>query len=427
MTAPSRPDWSEAGYRHIWLPYSQMKTAPRPVDAVRTDGVRIHLADGRVLIDGVSSWWTACHGYNHPHIRAGVARQLERMPHVMLGGLVHEPALTLATRLAALLPGDLNRVFFSESGSVAVEIAMKMAVQFWLNQGASGRSRFISFRHGYHGDTTGAMSVCDPDEGMHALFHGILPAQHVLELPRDEATFEAFERFLAGHADDVAAVILEPLVQAAGGMKFHTPAVLGRIAALCKRYDVLLILDEIATGFGRTGSLFACEQADVCPDIITLSKALTGGTVPLAATVASDRIFEGFLSDRFDHALMHGPTFTGNPLACAAANASLDLFEREPRLDQARAIEAALADGLQDCAGLRGVVDVRCRGAIGVVQLDRVPDLNALRGRFIAEGVWVRPFADVVYLMPPLVIGMEDLATLTAAVRRVVSAWSEGR
>lgn len=427
MSAPERPDWSETGFRHIWLPYSQMKTAPRPFEAVRTEGVRVHLADGRILIDGVSSWWTACHGYNHPHIREAVERQLARMPHVMLGGLVHEPALTLARRLAALLPGDLNRVFFSESGSVSVEIAMKMAIQFWLNRGVRGRSRFVSFRHGYHGDTTGAMSVCDPDEGMHALFHGILPAQHVVDLPQDDAAFEAFDRFLGGRAETIAGVILEPLVQAAGGMKFHAPAALARIAATCRRHDVLLILDEIATGFGRTGSLFACEQADVCPDIITLSKALTGGTMPLAATVASDRVYDGFLSDRPDHALMHGPTFTGNPLACAAANASLDLFEREPRLAQARRIEAQLADGLKGCAGLPGVVDVRCRGAIGVVQLDRVPDLNALRQRFVEEGVWVRPFADVVYLMPPLVIGEDDLGTLTAAVCRVVSEWSGRR
>jgi adenosylmethionine-8-amino-7-oxononanoate aminotransferase len=427
MSAPERPDWSEIGFRHIWLPYSQMKTAPRPFEAVRTEGVRVHLADGRVLIDGVSSWWTACHGYNHPHIREAVERQLACMPHVMLGGLVHEPALTLARRLAALLPGDLNRVFFSESGSVSVEIAMKMAVQFWLNRGVRGRSRFVSFRHGYHGDTTGAMSVCDPDEGMHALFRGILPDQHVVDLPQDDAAFEAFDRYLGGRADTIAGVILEPLVQAAGGMKFHAPAALARIAATCRRHDVLLILDEIATGFGRTGSLFACEQADVCPDIVTLSKALTGGTMPLAATVASDRVYDGFLSDRFDHALMHGPTFTGNPLACAAANASLDLFEREPRLAQARAIEALLVDGLKGCAGLSGVVDVRCRGAIGVVQLDRIPDLDALRRRFVEEGVWVRPFADVVYLMPPLVIGEADLAVLTAAVCRVVSDWSRRR
>jgi adenosylmethionine-8-amino-7-oxononanoate aminotransferase len=304
---------------------------------------------------------------------------------------------------------------------------MKMAMQFWLNRGVQGRSRFVGFRHGYHGDTTGAMSVCDPDEGMHALFRGLLPQQHVVDLPRDEAAFAAFDRFLGDRAGEVAAVILEPLVQAAGGMKFHSPDALARIADTCRRHDVLLILDEIATGFGRTGSMFACEQAGVCPDIVTLSKALTGGTMALAATVATDRVYDAFLSDRFEHALMHGPTFTGNPLACAAANASLDLFEREPRLAQSRRIEGLLADGLRDCAGLPGVVDVRCKGAIGVVQLDRVPDLNALRRRFVEEGVWVRPFADVVYLMPPLVIEEEDLATLTAAVRRVVADWSRGR
>jgi len=427
MSATDRPDWSEAGFPHIWLPYAQMKSTPRPADVVRTDGVRIHLADGRTLIDGTSSWWTACHGYNHPHIRAAVVRQLEIMPHVMLGGLVHEPVLTLARRLAALLPGDLNHVFFSDSGSVSVEIAMKMAVQFWLNRGDRGRSRFVSFRHGYHGDTTGAMSVCDPDEGMHALFHDLLMPQYVVDLPRGETDFDAFDRFVAAHRGEVAAVILEPLVQAAGGMKFHSPSVLSRIAETCRRHDVLLILDEIATGFGRTGSMFACEQAGVCPDIITLSKALTGGTMALAATVAADRVYEGFFSDRFDHALMHGPTFMGNPLACAAANASLDLFEREPRVAQAQALESRLWDGLQACARLPGVTEIRCKGAIGVVQLDRTPDLGAMRTRFIEEGVWVRPFGDFVYLMPPLVIGEDDLAVLTESVCRVVRDWSRDR
>ena len=427
MSAADRPDRNEAGFPNLWLPYCQMKTAPAPLEAIRTEGVHIHLADGRALIDGVSSWWTACHGYNHPHIRAAVMRQLESMPHVMLGGLVHAPAVTLARRLAALLPGDLNHVFFSDSGSVSVEIAMKMAVQFWLNRGERGRTRFVSFRHGYHGDTTGAMSVCDPDDGMHALFRGVLMPQHVVDLPRDDDGLEAFDHFLAGRRREVAAVVLEPLVQAAGGMKFHTPAVLGRIAAICRRHEVLLILDEIATGFGRTGSLFACEQAGVCPDIITLSKALTGGTMALAATVATDRVYEGFLSDRFDHALMHGPTFMGNALACAAANASLDLFEREPRLAQAQALERKLADGLRPCADLPGVMEIRCKGAIGVVQLDRVPDLAAMRHRFVEAGVWVRPFGDFVYLMPPLVIGDDDLATLTDAVFRVVRDWSRER
>ncbi len=424
MSPPDRPEWSETGFPHIWLPYSQMKTMPRPVEAVASDGVRIRLADGRELVDGVSSWWTACHGYNHPHIRAAVTAQLERMPHVMLGGLVHEPALTLARRLSGILPDDLGHVFFSESGSVSVEIAMKMAVQYWLNQGVKGRARFVSFRYGYHGDTIGAMSVCDPDEGMHTMFHGLLPEQIVVDLPRDEAGFARFDDMLGSRTDEIAAVMLEPLVQAAGGMKFHEPAVLKRLAELCRRRDILLILDEIATGFCRTGTMFACEQAGVCPDIVTLSKSLTGGTMALAATVATDRVYEAFLSDRFDAALMHGPTYMGNPLACAAANASLDLFEREPRQEQAKRIEAQLTRELQPCVGLPGVADVRCLGAIGVVQLDGPMDLNALRGRFVEKGVWIRPFGDIVYVMPPLVIEPEDLTVLTGAMIDVVGEWS---
>lgn len=398
-----------------------MKTAPPPLAVERTDGVRLYLADGRELIDGVASWWTACHGYNHPHIRAAVAAQLTRMPHVMLGGLVHGQAATLAARLAALLPGDLDHVFFSESGSVAVEVAMKIALQYRINRGERGRTRFLSFRHGYHGDTFAAMSVCDPEEGMHRLFGPMLPAQLVVPLPGSREAFGELERTVAAHAHELTAVVLEPLVQAAGGMKFHSAETLAGIAALARRYDLLLILDEIATGFGRTGTLFACEQAAVVPDLITLSKALTGGTLPLAATVASTRVYEAFLSDDFGAALMHGPTYAGNPLACAAANASLDLFEREPRLTQVAAIAAQLADGLEPCRNLEGVRDVRVKGAIGVVELEREPKLEALRARFVERGVWVRPFGNVVYLMPPLVIGAADLATLTAAVRSVLA------
>jgi adenosylmethionine-8-amino-7-oxononanoate aminotransferase len=401
-----------------------MHTAPLPLEAVRTEGVRIHLADGRSLIDGTSSWWTACHGYNHPHIEGAVAEQLGRMPHVMLGGLVHRPALELARRLSDLLPGDLSHVFFSESGSVAVEVAMKMALQYWLNAGQSARSRFLSFRGGYHGDTFAAMSVCDPADGMHRRFAGVLPEPLILELPRDTASMIEFERMLARHARGLAGVIIEPLVQAAGGMRFHEPEVLGRIAEIVQGHDLPLILDEIATGFGRTGSLFACEQAGVAPDIVALSKALTGGSMPLAATVATGRIFESFLDDSFERALMHGPTFAGHPLACAAANASLDLFEREPRLDQVARIEAQLQDELEICRGLAGVRDVRAKGAVGVVQLDRIPDVSALRQRFVDEGVWVRPFQDVVYLMPPLVMEAHDLGALIAAVYGVVRAWS---
>ena len=397
-----------------------MQTAPPPFEAERTDGVWITLADGRRLVDGTASWWTACHGYNHPHIRAAVEAQLHAMTHVMLGGLVHPPALSLSKRLAELLPGDLDHVFFSESGSVSVEIAMKMALQSWINRGEPARRRFVSFSNAYHGDTFAAMSVCDPEEGMHAMFRGALPEQLVLDMPRDPDGMAAFEDAIARHAAELAALIVEPLVQAAGGMKFHSPEILAGVVATAGRHDLLVIFDEIATGFGRTGTMFACEQARVVPDIIALSKALTGGTLPLAATVARRRVYEDFLSDDPGKALMHGPTYAGNPLGCAAANASLDLFEREPRLEQVAVIEARLADGLAGLRDCRGVADVRVKGAIGVVELARQPDLERLRARFVEEGVWVRPFGRVVYLMPAFTIGEKELAELIRAVAKVV-------
>jgi len=411
--------------RHLWLPYRQELTAPEPCLVARTSGCRIILEDGRSLIDGISSWWTACHGYNHPAIAAAVAAQIEQMPHVMLGGLVHAQAVRLADRLAASLPGDLDHVFFSESGSVAVEVGMKIAVQYWLNQGIKDRTRFIAFRHAYHGDTFAAMSVCDPEEGMHRLFGELVSGQLIVDLPRDRDGLAAFERFLLQHRAQIAGILLEPLVQAAGGMKFHSPETLAEIATIASRNGVLLLLDEIATGFGRTGTLYACEQGAVTPDIIMLSKALTGGTLPLAATVASSRVHDAFLSDSEAHALMHGPTYTGNALACAAANASLSLFESEPRLEQVAAIEARMTEGLAACRGLPHVLDVRVRGAIGVVQLDRIPRLEALRQAFLAEGVWIRPLRDVVYLMPPFVIESAELDALIAAVVRVVGRWSK--
>jgi adenosylmethionine-8-amino-7-oxononanoate aminotransferase len=410
--------------RRLWLPYRQELTAPEPALAVRTEGSVICLADGRRLIDGTSSWWTACHGYNHPRIAAAVARQLDTMPHVMLGGLVHPQAEKLADRLAAALPGDLEHVFFSESGSVAVEIGMKIALQFWLNQGVTGRTRFLAFRHAYHGDTFKAMSVCDPDDGMHQLFGALVAGQLHVDLPTRREELAEFERVVRAHAEELAGIIVEPLVQAAGGMKFHSPEILADIAAIANRHGVLLLLDEIATGFGRTGTLFACEQASVTPDIIMLSKALTGGTLPLAATIATRRVHEKFVSEHAEHALMHGPTYTGNALACAAANASLTLFETEPRLEQVAAIEARLTDGLDPCRSVDHVVDVRVKGAIGVVQLDRIPDLDGLRQALLAEGVWVRPFGDVVYLMPPFVIADDELEALIGAVVKVVRRWS---
>jgi adenosylmethionine-8-amino-7-oxononanoate aminotransferase len=416
------PSWYADGLDHVWLPYAQMKTVAPPLAVTATHGSRIVLADGRELIDGIASWWTACHGYNHPHIRAAVERQLAAMPHVMFGGLVHEPALTLARRLVGLLgPGDLDRVFFSDSGSVAVEVALKMAVQYWRNQGRRHRTRFLAFTGGYHGDTTGAMAVSDPQGSMHAAFRGVLPEQITVDLPVDEASSAAFESALERHADELAAIIVEPLVQGASGMRFHDAQVLRTLRAAADRYELLLIFDEIFTGFGRTGALFAFQAAGVVPDIVTLSKALTGGTLPLAATIARKKVFEVFWSDDPAQALMHGPTFMANPLACAAANASLDLFEREPQLDQVAKISDALAAGLEPCRKLPGVKDVRVRGAIGVVELDRIEDLNVLRQRFVAEGVFIRPFGTVVYLTPAFTIAEDELARLIDAVWRVLS------
>ncbi len=420
---PSSPPWLDSGLPHLWRPYCQMKTTTPALPVVGTRGSRLTLADGRVLIDGIASWWTACHGYNHPHIADAVRRQLDVMPHVMFGGLVHEPAATLAARLAALLPGDLDHVFFSDSGSVAVEVAMKMAIQAALNRGERGRTKILSFRGGYHGDTLATMAVCDPTEGMHALFAGVMPEQIVADLPVDEASAAALDASLAREGDRVAAILVEPLAQGAGGMLFHWAEVLARLRAGADRHGCLLIFDEVFTGFGRTGAMFACEAAGVVPDIIALSKALTGGTMALAATVASRKVFDGFWSDDPGHALMHGPTFMANPLACAAANASLDLFAREPRLEQAAAIEAVLRAGLEPLRGRRGIRDVRVLGAIGVVEFERIDDGDALKARFLAAGVWVRPFRTIAYLTPALTIPADDLARLVEALVDVSSAY----
>jgi len=415
-------DWYEHGIPHIWLPYCQMQVAPAPLPVVGTHGCRIVLADGRELIDGIASWWSVCHGYNHPHILESVARQLATMPHVMFGGLVHEPALVLARRLTTMAPRGLTRVFFSDSGSTAVEIALKIALQYWRNIGRSGKERFLCFADAYHGDTFGAMSVSDPDKSIHKALHGSLMPQYFIAIPDDDSSLAVLDALLAQVAGEVAAVIIEPLVQAAGGMRFHSAKMLAAVAALAKKHEVLFIADEIATGFWRTGHQFACEEAGVSPDILCLGKALTGGTIGLGATLAREEIFAAFLSDDWDTALMHGPTFMANPLACAAANASLDLFQREPRQEQVKAIEASLRSGLESCRSLPRVVDVRVKGAIGVVQLDEDVDVYALRPRFVEQGVWVRPFKDVVYLMPPLVISGEELNALTQAVYAVVSA-----
>jgi len=416
------PDWYAAGLGHIWRPYAQMKTAAAPLAVVATQGSRIVLADGRELIDGVASWWTACHGYNHPHIAAALEAQLKAMPHVMFGGLVHEQALTLAARLAALLPGDLTKVFFSDSGSVAVEVALKMAAQYWINRGVKGRTRFVSFKGGYHGDTAGAMTVSDPGISMHGQLLDMMPHHPVVDLPIDDESAAGLEGILRRQAGEFAGIIVEPLVQGAGGMRFHDADVLQRLRALADKHELLLIVDEVFTGFGRTGTMFACEAAGVVPDIVALSKALTGGTLGLAATVATQKVFDAFWADDAAKALMHGPSYMANALACAAANASLDLFEREPRLQQVAAIASALEQGLAPCRGMPGVKDVRVRGAIGVVELHRIKDVEALRARFIAEGVFVRPLGNVIYVTPAFTISAEDLETLTGAVTKVVAA-----
>ena len=426
LLSPANPNLGDApawydDVSHVWLPYTQMKTTAAPLPVASTRGSRITLSDGRELIDGIASWWTACHGYNHPHIRAVLTEQLATMPHVMLGGLVHEPALRLARRLADITPGNLERVFFSESGSVSVEVAMKIAIQYQRQRGHTGRTRFVSFLGGYHGDTLGTMAVADPEEGMHALFNGVLREEVVVALPRTPDEMHAFSSALLRDRDSIAAVLIEPRVQGAGGMLFHDPEVLRGVRKACDEADVLMIADEIFVGFGRLGALFACESADVTPDIMTLSKALTGGTLPLAATVVAGDVFAAFWSERTQDALMHGPTYMGNALACAAANASLDLFEQEPRVEQARAMQAILELGLAPLRRVAGVRDVRCLGAIGVVQLDEPGDLEKLKADFIRQGVWVRPFRDIVYVTPALNIDAGDLDALLEAVRRGVA------
>ena len=419
---PERPSWYERGLPHVWLPYCQMKLAPPPLPVVRTHGCRIELADGRELIDGIASWWSACHGYNHPHIRESVERQLAAMPHVMFGGLAHEPALILARRLASLVPPGLSRVFFADSGSVAVEVALKMALQYWSNRGRREKTKFICFTNGYHGDTFGAMAVSDPQESIHAAFRDVIPQHIALDIPGDAASLGDLDRVVGSLRDMTAAMIIEPLVQGAGGMRFHSPEVLSGLFRIAKRHDVLFIADEIATGFWRTGHRFACEAADVRPDILCLGKALTGGTMTMGAAIATQDVFEAFLSDDWQAALMHGPTYMANPLACSAALASLDLFEREPKRERVKEIESRLRLGLEPCRTMPGVVDVRVLGAIGVVQLEEHFDVFALRPRFVERGVWVRPFKDIVYLMPPLVIGDDELDRLTKAVRLVLNA-----
>jgi len=386
-------------------------------------GIHLTLADGRRVIDAMSSWWCACHGHRHPHIQAAVAEQLERMPHVMFGGLTHEPAVRLAERLVAMTPDGLEHVFFADSGSVSVEVAIKMALQAArARRAGAAPTRLLALRGGYHGDTLGAMSLCDPVGGMHHLFAGALPQHRFAERPPpgfgaqvDPAWVAGVQTLLDRHAPELAAVIVEPVVQGAGGMWFWSAAYLPVLRELCDRYGVLLVFDEIATGFGRTGELFAADHVGVTPDIMCVGKALTGGTMTLAAALCTPAVARA-IGDGEGGALMHGPTFMANPLACAAALASTDLMLDGSWRGRVAGIERGLRDGLEDARGTEGVADVRVLGAIGVVQLDGPVDVPAATAAALAEGVWLRPFRDLVYTMPPFTCGPEAVATITRAV-----------
>ncbi len=413
--------------QHVWHPYAAMPN-PLPVFPVRAaKGVRIELEDGRSLIDGISSWWTCIHGYSHPRLNAAAQRQIERMSHVMFGGLTHRPAIELATKLIDITPEPLQHVFFSDSGSVAVEIAMKMAVQYWHNRGQPGKDRFLTIRNGYHGDTFAAMSACDPVNGMHHLFSGLLTQQYFADAPQvcfgqawREEDIESFARLLEDKGDRIAAAIFEPIVQNAGGVRFYHPDYLRRAHELCKQHNVLLILDEIATGFGRTGKLFACEYAQISPDIMCVGKALSGGFMSLAATLATTHISETFSAGEAG-VFMHGPTFMGNPLACAVALENLELLESYDWRARVAEIEAQLKEELEPCRRLKAVKDVRVLGAIAAVELHDPVDMAIVQPQFVKKGVWLRPFGQLLYTMPPYIITPDELRAVTTAIYEVAT------
>lgn len=407
----------------LWYPYAQMKTLEIQRKVVRAEGVMLEFENGEKLIDAISSWWCVIHGYNHPEINEAAISQIHQFAHVMLGGLSHEPAEKLAAKLVEITPEPLKHVFFADSGSVGMEVAMKMAIQYWSNQGKAEKKRFISLYRAYHGDTTGVMSISDPEESMHSLFHGSLLPQLFVPPPEGrkdlscvEPALEALENTLKDYSAEVAAMVVEPLMQGAGNFNLYPERYLQEASQMCRDYGVLLIFDEVATGFGRTGTMFAADRAQVCPDIMTLSKALTAGYTGMSATLATEQVYNAFLGDSYEKAFMHGPTFMGNPTACAIALKSIEIFERENHLEKIAAIEAQLQEELGDLRA-PGIVDVRVLGALGVVETRNRTDWEGIQEFAAERGVWLRPFDRVVYTMPPYIISSEQLSQITSVIR----------